>query len=76
MDHAYPSWPTNRWISAMMRLFQPQIAALLHHRDQALEAWRRGHPGVDVYEDRDLEITGSLPISVDDQLAEVRAALA
>ena len=76
IDHAYPSWPTNRWITAMMQLFQPQIAALLRHRDEAVEAWRQSHPGVDVYEDRSLEITGSFTISVDEHLAEVRAALA
>ena len=33
IDHANPSWPTNRWITAMMRLFKPQITALLTHRD-------------------------------------------
>ncbi len=76
IDHANPSWPTNRWITAMMCLFKPQIAALLEHRDLVLEAWVRDHPGVDVYEDRELEITGWLPVSVDDQLAAVRAALA
>ena len=76
IDHANPSWPTNRWITAMMRLFRPQIAALLVHRDAVVEAWTRDHPGVDVYEDRDLEVTGWLAISVDDQLAAVRAALA
>jgi len=76
IDHANPSWPTNRWITAMMVLFKPQIAALLTHRDAVVEAWARDHPGVDVFEDRDLEVTGWLPISVDDQLAAVRAALA
>jgi len=76
IDHANPSWPTNRWITAMMRLFKPQIAALLIHRDAVLEAWARDHPGVDVYEDRDLEISGWLAIAVEEQLAAVRAALA
>lgn len=76
IDHANPSWPTNRWITAMMRLFEPQIAGLLTHRDAVLEAWSRDHPGIDVYEDRDLEITGWLAISVDEQLAAIRAALA
>ena len=75
IDHANPSWPTNRWITAMMRLFKPQIAALLGHRDAVVEAWAHDHPGADVYEDRELEITGWLAISVDDQLAAVRAAL-
>ena len=76
IDHAYPSWPTNRWITAMMTLFKPQIAALLEHRDVVVAAWVRDHPDVDVFEDRDLEVTGWLDISVDDQLRQVRAALA
>ncbi len=76
IDHANPSWPTNRWITAMMTLFRPQIAALLEHRDAVVEAWAGDHPGVDVYEDRALEVTGWLGISVDDQLAAVRGALA
>ncbi|GMQ96064.1 MAG: hypothetical protein BMS9Abin14_562 [Gammaproteobacteria bacterium] len=76
IDHANPSWPTNRWMTAMMCLFKPQITALLEHRDAVVEAWVRDHPGVDVYEDRELDITGWLPVSVDDQLAAVRAALA
>lgn len=76
IDHANPSWPTNRWITAMVCLFKPQIAALLEQRDAVVDAWARDHPGVDVYEDRELEITGWLAISVDDQLAAIRAALA
>lgn len=76
IDHANPSWPTNRWITAMMRLFRPQIVALLEHRDAVVDAWTRDHPGGDVYEDRDLEVTGWLAISVDDQLGAVRRALA
>lgn len=75
IDHANPSWPANRWITAMMCLFKPQIAALLEHRDAVIEAWARDHPGVDVFEDRDLEITGWLPVSVDEQLANLRGAL-
>jgi hypothetical protein len=76
IDHADPSWPTNRWMTAMMVLFKPQIAALLEHRDAVVEAWAGEHPGVDVFEDRDLEVTGWLDISVDDQLEAVRRALA
>lgn len=29
VDHAYPSWPVNRWISAMFKLFRRHIEALL-----------------------------------------------
>lgn len=76
IDHAFPSWAVNRWISAMSRLFRPQIEALIRHRDAVVAAWMRAYPGLDVFEDRRLEVTGRLAIGVDAQLAAVRAALA
>ena len=75
MDHAYPSWPTNRWMSAMFQLFRPQIAALVMQRDEVLASWQERHPDRDPYEDRELEITGSLRITVDEQLRAVRREL-
>jgi hypothetical protein len=72
IDHAYPSWPVNRWISAMIVLYRPHIKALLRHRDQIIADWARLHPGTDVFEDRALEITGSLPISVEGLVQELR----
>jgi hypothetical protein len=75
IDHARPSWPVNRWITAMLRLFHPQIIDLVRQRDAALADWRRKHPDRDVFEDRELEVTSQLKISVDKQLAAVRAAL-
>ena len=76
MDLAYPSWPVNVWITAMVRLFRPQIEELLHQRDQAIADWEAKHPGVYAYEDRDLEITSILNISVKNQLTEIEKALA
>jgi len=73
IDHAYPSWPVNRWIGAMLVLFRPQIETLLRHRDAVISAWVQAHPSMDVFEDRNLEITGYLPISVDEQVNAVRA---
>jgi hypothetical protein len=52
IDHARPSWPTNRWVTGMIRLFRPQIAALIHERDQGVARWAAQHPGENVYEDR------------------------
>lgn len=66
VDHAYPSWPANLWLSALLKLFRPQIEALLEHRDRVIDCWQAKHAGQDVFEDRALEITGYLPISVDD----------
>ena len=75
IDHAYPSWPVNRWITSMLRLFRPQIEALLRHRDQVVEMWQKDNPTTDVYEDRALEVTGYLPISVEAQLSQVEHLL-
>ena len=64
IDHAYPSWPTNRWLSGMFRLFRPEIEALLRHRDEVVQRWSDTHPDKDVFEDRKLEVTGDIRISV------------
>ena len=78
IDHAVPSWPTNRWITSMFRLFRPQVEALLHQRDRVVAAWAEDNPDKDVFEDRKLEVTGWLRVSVKRQLEAVqrrRAAL-
>ncbi len=75
ITHAQPSWPTNRWITAMMSLFKPQITELLLERDATVAAWRKRHPRRNVYEDRELDITSEAPISVEDQIGRVSAAL-
>lgn len=72
IDHARPSWPVNRWMSAMLVLFRPHVEALLIHRDYVFAEWGRAHPGSDVFEDRALEVTGCLPISVDDVVGKLR----
>jgi len=64
IDHAAPSWPVNRWITAMVRCFRPQIEAPLKQRDQVIASYRDGSLA-DVLEDRRLEITGSLPIDLE-----------
>lgn len=75
IDHAWPSWPVNIWISAMMVLFRPQIEALLWQRDEVVASWAHAHPGVDVFEDRRLELTGFIPIDVKQQIGAVAVAL-
>jgi len=75
MDLIWPEWPVNRWLSAMMVLFRPQIEVLLHRRDAVLNSHMLARPGDDVLEDRDLEITALTRIDADRQIAAVRAAL-
>jgi len=65
-----PSVIVNRWITAIVELFRPQIAALLRARDETVMAWRRRRR-THVLEDPRLEITSSLDIELDTQLAIV-----
>ncbi len=75
IDHAQPSWPVNRWISAMFWLFRPQIIGLLHERDAVVADWQKKHPDSDVFEDRDLDLPSRVEISVDQQISDVQTAL-
>ena len=63
-----PSETLNRWVASMLRLFRPQIAALLRVRDDTVMAWRRRRR-THVFEDPALEITSSLDIGLEAQLA-------
>jgi hypothetical protein len=75
ITHAQPSWPVNIWITNMFRLFRPQIENLLRERDENVAKWVKEHPDEDVFEDRGLDFTSTLDISVEDQINSVAAAL-
>jgi len=75
IDHARPSWPANRWITALVGLFKPQIVELVRARDRAVAAWSERHPDGDVFEDRELEITSYMDIDVEAQVRAVSRAL-
>lgn len=75
IDHVYPSWPANRWVTAMLVLFRPQIVRLVHERDAKIASWREAHPDLDVFEDRELELTSRCSISVNHQVKQLQKAL-
>ena len=75
IDHAQPSWPVNKWVSAMLQLFHPQVVALIRARDIRVKEWAEAKQPENAYEDRDLEITAVVDVSIDDQIAAVQAAL-
>ena len=72
VDHASPNWAVNRWMTAMVRLYRPQIESLVRQRDQVIADWQQRHPGEDVFEDRRLELTGHLAISVPDLIHQLQ----
>jgi hypothetical protein len=80
IDHTWPSWPVNRWVSAMIPLFRPQIVALIEARDRTIEGWVAEGDGSDaayeeVFEDRNREITSHLDIDLEQQVASIQNEL-
>ena len=75
IDHAHPSWPTNRWLTAMVQLFRPQIEGLIRARDTAFDARRSTHPDRDVFEDREFEVLSEISIDVEAQMKAINRAL-
>ncbi len=75
VELARPSLPAAIWITAIVQLFQPQIAALLRARDAAIEARRRQNRAADPFEDQALEVPSAMEATVEGQLASLRATL-
>ncbi len=59
----------NRWIEALVRLFQPEIAVLLRQRDQVIVDWRWRWPRGNVFDDPRLEIASSFDIDIEARIA-------
>ncbi len=76
VDHARPSWPLNRWVSAVVTLFRPQIRALVRARDERVAEYAAAHPGRNVHEDRGLNVTSEMRVSVAEQVQGLEATLA
>jgi len=71
LDAAEPPGIVNRWLAAIVRLYQPEIAMLLRKRDEAVMDPLRRRRKIDVFEDAKLEITSSLSIDLEARLAAV-----
>lgn len=67
-----PMAPVAGWLDALVAFYRPLIEVLVDERDQALEDWRRAHPGRgDGLDDDRLEITSSRAIDPAADLAEL-----
>jgi len=61
---ARPSWLVVQWLSAMVRLLRPQVAALLQQRD-ALLCWTpRQSPSSEILDDQSTHILSELPLDM------------
>jgi hypothetical protein len=59
IDHSYPSWPLNLWLSSMVRVYRDEIITLIKQRDATITEWQQRHPEKNPYEDRALEVTST-----------------
>lgn len=75
IDHTQPSWPVNRWVTAMVQLYKPQIIELLEARDRKVSLWQQQNADRDVFEDRALEVTSFLDIDPNKQIQAVAKQL-
>lgn len=75
IDHSFPSWPVNLWVTNMLRLFRPQIEALLLMRDRKIKEWQLQDVSVDVFEDRALEVTSLCPVGITEHLSAIEQVL-
>lgn len=75
LRHDWPSPNVNRWLNNLLRLYQPEITDLIRRRDDAVEARGRANPRGDALEDRSLEITAGLDISVERRVRQLRRSL-
>ena len=71
LDAADPASFVNFWLTAMVRLYQPEIAMLLRERDRVVMDPIRRRRRLDAFEDPRLEVTSSLAIDLETRLAAV-----
>lgn len=75
VGHDRPSDLLNRWVSALVTLFRPQIERLLEERDATIARYGHRLPGIPVFEDRELEVTSKMVIDVSWQIGQVLQTL-
>jgi hypothetical protein len=76
LDQAASAPHLNRWLTALFRLFRPQMLQALQQRDATVMAWRRRRRSKShVFEDRRLDVTSSIAIDLDLQWRAVQTAL-
>ena len=76
IDLVPPSWAVNIWMTNLIRLYKPVIVQLILERDRSIKKWQTKYPDRDVFEDRELEVTSQIDISVEDHLCKVEHHLA
>ena len=67
---AKPSYLVNRWLTAVLKLYETEIAALIHERDQVI-ASHTASAGTSPKDDRQLEVTSELAVNLQERAQEL-----
>jgi len=76
LDLTEPCLAVNHWLTAAFRFFRPQIEGLIRHRDEVLTPKAAKIGWEAALEDREMEVIGRTPVSIEKQMHEIIAALA
>jgi hypothetical protein len=71
-----PSPQLSRWITGVVGMFRLQIAELIRRRDARIAEFGAAHPGSDILENRDLQVTSEMPVDFLTQIRAIETALA
>jgi len=63
-------------MGAVIHAYRPELEVLLTHRDLVVEQSRNEHPDKDAFEDRELDMTGQLRVSLTKRVAELETLIA
>jgi hypothetical protein len=70
-----PSLDLNRWTTAVVRMFRPQIVDLVRARDLTIAKFKAAHSARDVFEDRELQVTSEMRVDFFIQIRAIETAL-
>ena len=59
-----PSYLANRWLTGVLRLYEPEIAELIRERDRRIVTWHGDVPADAVRQERALEVTSELAVDL------------
>ena len=71
INHTFPSWATNRWLTAMIVLFRKHIEKLIRQREKEFERLAAEEPGTVIFENTDHEVLSEVSISIDEHVEAI-----
>lgn len=75
VGHAVPSYPVNRWVSAILRLFNPQIMKLFADREKALSELQQQEPGISAAQNESMDVTSQTDVSMEKQIRCIKTEI-